>query len=92
MLRSRGLGVRQALLTGRRVILSYDHEPNDRYGRFLAYVWLSASRPQFVNADGSSAGLCPGVPFPPNTAHEALFAALERRAALGGRGLWVACG
>ena len=79
------------LLTGRRVILRYDRETNDRYGRFLAYVWL-AQPAEFVNARLVELGYARAYPFPPNTAHEGLFAALERRAALRGRGLWGACG
>jgi micrococcal nuclease len=79
------------LLTGRRVVLRYDRETNDRYGRFLAYVWLE--RPaEFVNARLVELGYARAYPFPPNTAHEALFSALERRAALRARGLWGACG
>jgi micrococcal nuclease len=79
------------LLTGRRVILRYDRETKDRYGRFLAYVWL-AQPAEFVNARLVELGYARAYPFPPNTAHEGIFAALERRAALRGRGLWGACG
>src|SRR6478736_10164365 len=79
------------LLTGGRVRLIYDHELHDRYGRFLAYVWLSGSRPLFVNADLVRRGYARSYPFPPNTAHAGLFAALERSAAVGGKGLWHAC-
>jgi endonuclease YncB( thermonuclease family) len=77
------------LLGGRRVLLRYDRELHDRYGRFLAYVWRSGV---FVNARLVELGYARAFPFPPNTAHEALFAALERRAAIAGRGLWAACG
>ena len=80
------------LLSGRRVLLRYDRELHDRYGRFLAYVWLSGSRQLFVNAELVRRGYARSYPFPPNTAHAGLFAALERRAALAGRGLWSACG
>lgn len=80
------------LLTGGRVRLIYDHELHDRYGRFLAYVWLSGSHPLFVNADLVRRGYARSYPFPPNTAHAGVFAALERSAALAGRGLWSACG
>ena len=31
------------LETGRAVTLSYDRELHDRYGRFLAYVWLAGA-------------------------------------------------
>jgi len=80
------------LLTGRTVILRYDRETNDRYGRFLAYVWLTGPHALFVNARLVELGLARAYPFPPNTAHEALFAALERQAAIGGQGLWGVCG
>ncbi len=79
------------LVTGRTVTLRYDRELHDRYGRFLAYVWLAGPRPVFVNAELVRRGYARSYPFPPNTAHAALFAALERSAAIGGRGLWHAC-
>jgi micrococcal nuclease len=80
------------LLTGRRVLLRYDREIHDRYGRFLAYVWLEGRQDAFVNARLVELGYARAYPFPPNTEHQALFAALERRAAIAGRGLWSACG
>ena len=79
------------LVTGRTVMLRYDRELHDRYGRFLAYVWLTGPRPVFVNAELVRRGYARSYPFPPNTAHAALFAALERSAAVSGRGLWHAC-
>ena len=79
------------LVTGRRVTLRYDRELHDSYGRFLAYVWLAGSRPLFVNAELVRRGYARTYPFPPNTAHAALFAALERSAAVAGKGLWHAC-
>lgn len=79
------------LETGRRVDLAYDRELHDRYGRFLAYVWLAGQRPLFVNAVLVQRGFARTYPFPPNTAHAALFAGLERSAAVAGRGLWHAC-
>ncbi len=79
------------LVTGRRVTLRYDRELHDRYGRFLAYVWLAGARSLFVNAELVRQGYARTYPFPPNTAHAALFAALERSAAVAGRGLWHAC-
>ena len=79
------------LVTGRTVTLRYDRELHDRYGRFLAYVWLAGARPLFVNAELVRRGYARTYPFPPNTAHAALFAALERSAAVAGKGLWHAC-
>jgi micrococcal nuclease len=80
------------LLTGRTVELVYDRELHDRYGRLLAYVYLLARPRLFVNARLVALGYARSYPFPPNTAHAALFAQLERRAALAGRGLWGVCG
>jgi micrococcal nuclease len=79
------------LETGRAVTLAYDRELHDRYGRFLAYVWLTGARPLFVNAVLVQRGYARTYPFPPNTAYAGLFAALERTAALAGRGLWSSC-
>jgi micrococcal nuclease len=79
------------LVTGRTVTLRYDRELHDRYGRYLAYVWLAGRRPLFVNAELVRRGYARSYPFPPNTAHSALFGALERSAAAAGRGLWHAC-
>jgi micrococcal nuclease len=76
------------LLTGRSVSLVYDRELHDRYGRLLAYVYL---RGRFVNAALVELGYARTLSIPPNTAHAAQLASLERRAALDGRGLWGAC-
>jgi micrococcal nuclease len=64
------------------------------YGRWLAYVYLERpGRPElFVNARLITAGYARTLSIPPNTAHASELAALERRAALGGVGLWSACG
>jgi micrococcal nuclease len=82
------------LLTGRRVRLVYDRQLHDKYGRWLAYIYLErAGRPDlFVNARLITAGYARTLSIPPNTSHAAELAALERSAALAGRGLWSACG
>jgi micrococcal nuclease len=81
------------LLTGRRVRLVYDRELHDKYGRWLAYIYLERpGRPDlFVNARLITAGYARTLSIPPNTAHASELAALERNAALAGRGLWSAC-
>ena len=81
------------LLTGRRVRLVYDRELHDKYGRWLAYIYLERpGRPDlFVNARLITAGYARTLSIPPNTAHAAELAGLERQAALAGRGLWSAC-
>jgi len=81
------------LLTARRVRLVYDRERRDRYGRWLAYVYLLRDgRPAlFVNALLVRAGYARTLSIPPNTVHASELAGLEREAALAGRGLWSAC-
>jgi micrococcal nuclease len=79
------------LVTGRRVVLRYDKEHHDRYGRLLAYVYLLSGRNSFLNALLVRLGYARTVPFAPNTEHAGELAALERKAALAGRGLWSAC-
>jgi micrococcal nuclease len=79
------------LLTGRRVTLEYDRVQRDRYGRYLAYVFLDGPPRVFVDARLVALGYARTMAIPPNTAHAGLFARLERRAALAGRGLWSAC-
>ena len=79
------------LLTGRRVTLEYDRVQRDRYGRYLAYVFLDGPPRVFVDARLVALGYARTMAIPPNTAHAPLFAHLERRAALAGRGLWSAC-
>ncbi|HEY8858540.1 MAG TPA: thermonuclease family protein [Gaiellales bacterium] len=91
MLRPHASAFAKHLETGRTVTMAYDRELHDRYGRFLAYVWLTGKRPLFVNAVLVQRGYARTYSFPPNTAHAALFAELERSAAVAGRGLWGAC-
>ena len=79
------------LLTGRRVTLEYDRVQRDRYGRYLAYVFLDGPPRVFVDARLVALGYARTMAIPPNTAHAGLFGRLERRAALAGRGLWSAC-
>src|SRR5947208_11148374 len=79
------------LLTGRRVRLVYDRQLHDVYGRWLAYIYLERpGRPDlFVNARLVSAGYARTLSIAPNTAHATDLSALEREAALAGRGLWA---
>ena len=73
--------------------LVYDRQLHDVYGRWLAYIYLEREgRPDlFVNARLVSAGYARTLSIPPNTAHAAELAVLERSAALADRGLWSSC-
>ena len=80
------------LLTGRQVTLVYDRVTRDVYGRYLAYVYLDGDPSVFVDAQLVELGYARTLSIPPNTRHAQLFAHLEERAAIAGRGLWSACG
>jgi micrococcal nuclease len=79
------------LLTGRRVRLVYDRELRDRYGRYLAYVYLEGGREVFVNARLVALGFARTLSIPPNTRYADQLAELESEASLAGRGLWSSC-
>ena len=79
------------LVEGRPVVLSFDRERRDRYGRLLAYVRLAAAPHTFVNAALVGGGYATAFPFEPNTAHASRFARLESRARRRGLGLWGRC-
>ena len=61
------------LLTGRRVTLEYDRVQRDRYGRYLAYVFLDGPPRVFVDARLVALGYARTMAIPPNTAHAGLF-------------------
>jgi micrococcal nuclease len=79
------------LLSGRTVRLVYDRERVDRYGRWLAYVYLVGRGRVFVNGRMVELGFARTLSIAPNLGHRDELAAIERRAALAGRGLWQAC-
>ena len=65
----------------------YDRETHDKYGRFLAYVYVDGKRPVSVEQQLLRLGYARTLAIPPNTAHASEYAAIERAAALAGRGL-----
>lgn len=78
------------LAPGQRILLRFDRELRDRYGRLLAYVYRVRDT-LFVNAALMRAGAARTLEISPNTAHAADFAALQASAQAAGRGLWSAC-
>jgi micrococcal nuclease len=89
--------VNERLVGGRIVLLRFDTELRDRYGRLLAYVYLPAdphekgARDVLVNAELVRRGLARTLEIEPNTALAELFAALQEHAAQAGLGLWGRC-
>src|SRR3954451_23855621 len=78
------------LVEGRRVVLTFDAERRDRYGRLLAYV-RRAGDGAFVNEQLVRDGYARTLTIPPNVRYAARFAVLARDARDAQRGLWHAC-
>ena len=80
----------RALVEGRTVRLEYDVEYFDRYGRLLAYVYVT--RPDgsemMVNERLVSEGMAQPLTIPPNVRYVERFRAAVERARREGRGLW----
>src|SRR3954467_2192054 len=72
------------LLLGRDVLLSYDAERRDRYGRLLAYVWRGDL---LVNAELVRLGYGKPLEIAPNLAHAPQLRELAAAAKRGRRGL-----
>ena len=83
-------------LNGKRVWLEYDSNPQDRYGRHLAYIWLknpktineSPIRENMFNAKLLLGGYAKVMIIKPNKKYEALFKKFESEAKTAKRGLW----
>lgn len=73
------------LVAGRHLVLEYDMEAKDKYGRTLAYVH---SGDIFVNALLVADGYAQVSTYPPNVRYASLFRWLQARARERGVGLW----
>ncbi len=83
-------------LLGRTVYLELDLQQRDRYGRLLAYIWLSPPeslsegevREKMFNAHLLLEGYAQVMTVPPNVKYSELFLELQKEAQESGRGLW----
>ncbi len=84
------LEVNRRLVEGRVVRLEPDVQQRDRYGRLLAYVWVSGpdGREVMVNAELVRLGYAQVMTIPPNVRYTSTFLALQRQARDEHRGLW----
>jgi micrococcal nuclease len=80
----------QLLPPGTGVVLVYDVDRADRYGRTLAYVYRARDS-LFVNASLVRDGYAVVLTVPPNVAKADEFVQLAREAREANRGLWRAC-
>ncbi|MBQ7170012.1 MAG: thermonuclease family protein [Synergistaceae bacterium] len=84
-------------LNGKRVWLEYDANPQDRYGRHLAYIWLNnpktineaAIRENMFNAKLLLGGYAKVMIIRPNKRYESEFRKFEAEARQDKRGLWA---
>lgn len=74
------------VLKGKKVLLEYDIQRYDRYGRTLAYVYLEDST--FLNVHLLEVGLAQVATFPPNVRYVELFTEVQRKAREKGVGMW----
>ncbi len=74
---------------GTPVHLERDVEARDKYGRLLAYVYLTDGT--FVNLAIVRGGYAHLLTFPPNVAHVDEFVAAARAAEAQNAGLWGGC-
>jgi len=87
----------QNRLGGKKVFLETDVSERDRFGRFLAYVWLAQPgsdntaevRAKMFNAELLLAGYVQVMTISPNVKYANMFVGFEREARNAGRGLWV---
>ncbi len=75
----------KSIVSGNRLVLDYDVERKDRYGRTLAYVHRGDT---FVNARLVAGGYAQTLTYPPNVRYASLFRWLQERARAHNRGLW----
>ncbi len=75
------------LLQQKKVRLEFDIEPNDRYQRRLAYVFLKDGT--FVNAEMLSQGYAYLLYIRPNVKYHSTLLAAQRAAMSGKRGIWL---
>lgn len=81
--------VNRHLVEGKAVRLELDVQERDRYGRLLAYVWVTRNGAEvMVNAELVRLGYAQVMTVPPNVRHVGLFLRLQREAREARRGLW----
>ena len=80
----------RALVEGRQVRLEYDVQHTDRFGRLLAYVYVTLpdGSEAMVNERLVADGMAQPLTIPPNVAYAERFRARAAEARRDRRGLW----
>jgi micrococcal nuclease len=79
----------ELLPDGSRVWAAVDRDPQDRYGRYLFYLWTDDG--VFVNHELVASGDAVAIRVAPNDAHIDLLRDAQRQAERDGLGQWGAC-
>jgi micrococcal nuclease len=74
------------LVSGKDILVEFDVQKSDRYGRLLGYVFLLDGT--FVNAELVKQGYAKVDTYPPNVRYSEVFRRLQAEAIKQGRGLW----
>ncbi len=71
---------------GDPVLIEFDRQPRDKYGRLLGYVYLADKR--MLNEEIVKAGYASLLTYPPNAKYQDRFLRAYREARQNNRGLW----
>ncbi|UCE26377.1 MAG: thermonuclease family protein [Candidatus Coatesbacteria bacterium] len=84
-------GYNEALLARGDIVLEFDVETRDKYGRLLAYVFIEEDEGKrvFVNEEMVRAGLATTLDIPPNRKYRDRLADAEEKAQEEGLGIWA---
>ena len=74
------------LVSGKEILVEFDVQTRDKYGRLLGYVFLPDGT--FVNAELVKQGYAKVYTYPPNVKYVSLFRKLQAEAVKQRRGLW----
>ena len=74
-------------LSSRSVYLEFDEQREDRYGRLLAYIWLSDGE-TLVEDEMLRSGMAQALSMAPNDRYTEQFEKLEREAKKASAGFW----
>lgn len=82
--------VRKIVKPGDPIVIEFDKQTRDKYGRLLGYVYLSSGK--MLNEEIVKAGYATLLTYPPNVKYQNRFLKAYREARENNRGLWAKYG